>query len=87
MLAPSSGAPAPFGPLDEVTLASAAVRSALSASPQLRKAVSVALATAFDEDVVWFPATVEEVVQPVTASDRQIRSAALARLHCGVMAL
>jgi hypothetical protein len=70
-----------------VTLASAAARSALSASPQLRKAVSVALVTAFDEDVDWFPATVEEVVQPVTASARQIRKAALARLHCRVMAL
>ena len=46
----------------------------------LRVASETYLATAFD-DVVWFPATVEEVVQPVTASARQIRSAALAR-HC-----
>jgi hypothetical protein len=86
-VAASSGAPPPFGRPDEVTLASAAARSALSASPQLRKAVSVALPTAFDDDVVWLPATVEEVVQPVIASARQIRSAALARLRCRVMPL
>jgi hypothetical protein len=74
-------------------LASAAFRSAVSASPQLRKAVSVASATAFGEsrlpfeDAFRFPDTADEVVQPVTASAKQAITAAITRLRRRIMAL